>query len=253
MKNRFGLSSYQLKMIAIIFMVLDHIYLDVLMLIPGLPDLSVLDMAARFVSPLFFFLMVEGFFYTRSRQKYLNRLLIGGIIMAIGNAITHLIMNVSISFFSIVNPNIFLSLAGGFGIIWLLNTIVEKKKWFLVFPLILVTTLTLFTEASIFAVVLSYIMYISRKTGRKSILYVGTLLLSAFFLQQSLSFGGPTASLWQRLSQNSQFLMFTVLPFIYFYNGKKGGNGSPSEKYFFYVFYPVHIWILFIIGQLLSN
>ncbi|MFK4936781.1 TraX family protein [Lactococcus garvieae] len=253
MKQHFGLSSYQLKIIAIIFMVLDHIYLEVLFLMPGIPDFSVLDMAARFVSPLFFFLMVEGFFYTRSRQKYFNRLLIGGVVMAIGNAITHLIMNVPITFFAIVNPNVFLSLAGGFGIIWILDTIIEKKKWLLIFPLILVTFLTLMTEASVFAVVLSYVMYASRKTGKKWILYVGTLLLSAFFLQQALAFGDATTSLWHRLSIHPQFLMFTVLPFIYFYNGKKGGSGSLFEKYFFYIFYPVHIWILFIIGQLLSH
>ena len=75
MKQRYGLSGYQLKIIAIAFMLLDHIYTEVLVGLPGIPDFSILDMASRFVSPLFFFLMIEGYFYTRSRQKYLSRLL----------------------------------------------------------------------------------------------------------------------------------------------------------------------------------
>ena len=121
MKQRFGLSGYQLKIVAIIFMLLDHIYLEVLLGLPGIPDFSILDMASRFVSPLFFFLMIEGFFYTRSRKKYLTRLLIAGAVMALGNLVIHYLMNVSISFFTILNPNIFLSLACGFGAVWLLD------------------------------------------------------------------------------------------------------------------------------------
>nr|WP_259767156.1 hypothetical protein [Lactococcus lactis] len=40
---------------------------------------------------------------------------------------------------------------------------------------------------------------------------------------------------------------------MYLYNGKKGGRSSTFEKYFFYGFYPIHIWILFIIGYLLNH
>ena len=158
MKQRFGLSGYQLKIIAIIFMLLDHIYLEVLLGLPGIPDFSILDMASRFVSPLFFFLMIEGFFYTRSRKKYLTRLLVAGAVMALGNLVIHYLMNVSISFFTILNPNIFLSLACGFGAVWLLDTIIEKKKILLIFPLIFVSALSIFTEASLVALILPYLM-----------------------------------------------------------------------------------------------
>lgn len=94
-------------------------------------------------------------------------------------------------------------------------------------------------------------MYISRKTGKSWILYLGTLLLSALFLSQALSDASMT--LWQKLSFNPEFLVFTVLPFIYLYNGKKGGTSSAFEKYFFYGFYPIHIWFLFILGQFLTQ
>ena len=252
MKQRFGLSGYQLKIIAIIFMLLDHIYLEVLLGLPGIPDFSILDMASRFVSPLFFFLMIEVFFYTRSRKKYLTRLLVAGAVMALGNLVIHYLMNVSISFFTILNPNIFLSLACGFGAVWLLDTIIEKKKILLIFPLIFVSALSIFTEASLVALILPYLMYASRKSGKDWILYIGTLLLSILFLLQAFSFD-TSMSLWQSISLNPEFLIITVLPFIYLYNGKKGGRSSTFEKYFFYGFYPIHIWILFIIGHLLNH
>ena len=146
----------------------------------------------------------------------------------------------------------FLSLACGFGAVWLLDTIIEKKKILLIFPLIFVSALSIFTEASLVALILPYLMYASRKSGKDWILYIGTLLLSILFLLQAFSFD-TSMSLWQSISLNPEFLIITVLPFIYLYNGKKGGRSSTFEKYFFYGFYPIHIWILFIIGHLLNH
>ncbi|GLB28200.1 hypothetical protein LAD12857_01230 [Lacrimispora amygdalina] len=44
-----------------------------------------------------------------------------------------------------------------------------------------------------------------------------------------------------------QWMMIGALPFILFYNGKKG----KSMKYFFYIFYPAHILIFFILSRVL--
>lgn len=45
------------------------------------------------------------------------------------------------------------------------------------------------------------------------------------------------------LLYNSDWLFILVIPFIYFYNGERGNN-SKFSKYFFYVFYPLHLWII---------
>jgi len=42
---------------------------------------------------------------------------------------------------------------------------------------------------------------------------------------------------------NSDFLFITVIPFILLYNGQRGLSLSFSE-YLFYVFYPLHLWLL---------
>jgi hypothetical protein len=46
------------------------------------------------------------------------------------------------------------------------------------------------------------------------------------------------------LIPNIQWMQVFALPFILMYNGKRG----PNIKKFFYIFYPVHIWILFLIS-----
>ena len=46
-----------------------------------------------------------------------------------------------------------------------------------------------------------------------------------------------------------QWLMALVIPFYYFYNGNKGKH----PKTFFYVFYPLHIWVLYVIGYFIQG
>lgn len=46
-----------------------------------------------------------------------------------------------------------------------------------------------------------------------------------------------------------QWLMALVIPFYYLYNGNKG----KQIKAFFYIFYPLHIWILYVIGYFLQD
>lgn len=49
------------------------------------------------------------------------------------------------------------------------------------------------------------------------------------------------------LYQNYQWMMIGALPFMLTYNKKSGKR----LKYFFYVFYPLHIIILYYLGKLM--
>ena len=44
--------------------------------------------------------------------------------------------------------------------------------------------------------------------------------------------------------QNYQWMMVASLPFMLLYNREKG----KSMKYLFYLYYPVHIYVLYILG-----
>ena len=50
--------------------------------------------------------------------------------------------------------------------------------------------------------------------------------------------------LYSTLTFDSEWMMISVLPFIWLYNGQRG------TKYFFYIIYPAHLWILMILRYL---
>ncbi len=100
------LSNTTLKIIATIFMVFDNVSLS----IPAIG--SIWHLITRFVAPLFAYLMVDGFFNTKSRKKYCGRLWISAVLMQIGNVISHALIGREG-----INDNIFLTLAFGFTIL----------------------------------------------------------------------------------------------------------------------------------------
>lgn len=76
-----GFTSFQLKFIMTIFMLLDHIA----QFIPGAPIWF--HYIGRLVAPIFFYLLVEGFYHTRDRIQYMKRLYIGALFMFIGSSL----------------------------------------------------------------------------------------------------------------------------------------------------------------------
>lgn len=55
----------------------------------------------------------------------------------------------------------------------------------------------------------------------------------------------------QMLAFNSDFLFITVLPVLSHYDGTRGPN-TKGSKYFFYVFYPLHLWVIGILALWLT-
>ena len=53
------------------------------------------------------------------------------------------------------------------------------------------------------------------------------------------------------LAFNSDFLFITVLPVLSHYDGTRGPN-TKGSKYFFYVFYPLHLWVIGILALWLA-
>ena len=74
-----GLDVFKLKLISLVFMITDHVYSYLNGPVHGYQAEALwpqwIPLLTRFVSPLFLYLMIEGFYHTRSRKKYLTRLL----------------------------------------------------------------------------------------------------------------------------------------------------------------------------------
>ena len=258
-------NATNLKYLAILLMVCDHIHQMFFEF--GAP--SWLSGLGRLVFPILLFLFADSFHYTRSRKKLMIRLLLMSWLMSIGNIIIGnlfqngnvVLSNNAFSTFLVVaildcgwdrivkavKEKSILSFFKGFGLILLpvlfsipvlvLGTILGGEGDV---PPILARSLAvvmllipnLFTiEGGIFMVLLGWIFYIFR--SRRNIQLLAILIISLLSFRSN-----PESLQW--------VMVFSIIP-LFFYNGEKGRG----DKNFFDIFYPSHIYLLYILDSLL--
>ena len=256
-----GLTTFDLKMMGIVLMFIDHVH----QMFANMGAPMWLDWFGRPVATLFFFVSVEGFSHTRNKSKYLFRLLIGFWGMNVGSTIVQKFFSLGdTALMNNIFADLFIGALAMYGIDWLVRFKNEKKVSYLfigllclVAPLGLsaivlaglssgnfafvslarVIPLTFFSENTIM-VYLIPIMYLLRKNKNWQCVAIAVVAVLYFMRAPGLAF-----------SINTQWMMiFSIIP-ILLYNGEKG----KSMKSFFYIFYPAHIWILYIIASLIYN
>lgn len=228
MKNRGFIDAFWLKLIMAMLMTLDHLYYYGI-----IPQRYILvHYLARLVAPVFAFLMAQGMIHTRNRPRYILRMAGCGGIMLAGNYCLYMLTG------QWVPMNIFLSLAIGAALIYCIDRFRSEETpalWILVGAALVF--LCQYCEGGHLVPLMAVIFYYFRKQ---------TLLMSAVYAAAT---GIPYLIPYLQGSRlNPQFFMiFAVFP-ILAYNGKRGYDG-PFGKYFFYVFYPLHIWVIFLAAQ----
>lgn len=253
------LTGFDLKVIGIIFMVVDHVksYLGTFI---GLP--AWVSLLGRFVAPLFVFLMIEGFHHTRDRKKYFLRLFVGGILMYGINILHNLLTKDSFinpytgefDIFSLLQgQNIFMTLALLVLFFWGIDKLRYSElkriqKVFLVLGLVFLIPFILISEGGIYELIMALIFYFFRGNLKKTTIAVTIFTVGLFIhtMYNYFSIEG-IGTLYQVLTFSNEYMMITVLPFIYLYNGKRGGNGSLWQKELFYYFYPIHLIIIYLL------
>jgi TraX protein len=220
-------NSFTLKAIAIITMLMDHIYTY----LNGIYDIPIwFGYLGKLSAPIFFFLIVEGFFYTKSRMKYLGRLFLFGLIMiGIDNILG-------------IHNNIFLSLALSIVILLILEygKAVNTKKTYITTTVMVIGLgiVYMFTEASIYGLGMTLIFYFFRN---KKLTLSLTYMFFSILPIVSILFGQGAYE--QVMIFDYQWMMIFSLPLILLYNGKLGLKNS-FTKWMFYVFYPAHLIII---------
>lgn len=233
MKLKRFLSSEHLKNIASAAMLSDHA--GVLLF----PQISILRAVGRISMPLFAFLIAEGCRHTRSKEKYFLRL------FALGAACQIIYIIFSGGFDNYFN--ILLTYAAAVGSIIIFERIVERhrlsgqKKYA---SLLITVSAIVIIVAGIFsvfdfsyglwAVAMIYAAYFFRIENLRFAAF--SLFLILYCIYCTLT-GFPI-----------QFFSLLSLPLIVLYNGEKG-NMIPS--WFWYLFYPVHLGILWLIKTLI--
>lgn len=224
-----GVSADLLKWIAIITMFIDHIGAAIVEKtnIYLLPYGKTLDFTLRFIGrlafPIFCFLLIEGFYHTRSRKKYLCNLLIFALISELPFEISFL-GEIVIGF-----RNVYWTLAIGMIMMILFEKIKEStlekiNLWFfLTIAVCAILAEILHTDYGAIGILLIYILY-KLRDNRK---------------QQCIC--GAIATAYE-ITAPIAFLL------IYRYNGVRK---QKHLKYFFYVFYPLHLLFLYWVRTLI--
>lgn len=266
-----GLNGFQLKVLALLIMTIDHIYY----FFGTLTEMPlILTLIGRIAAPIFIFMVAQGFSHTHNRGKYLLRLYICATIMQFGNVLINTYFPMKNG--AIVINGIFSTMAC---IVFYLLCIegvrdaAKAKRWgklvlclagiilpILATPVVvwlimnvptagrivmLVLPLPVFVEGSFVCVIMGIGLYFCRK-NRAALAIFYTLLLAALAGLQVLALQGDTAQI--QLVVQVGIWMWLALPFMLLYNGKKGRG----MKVLFYAYYPAHVYILAIIVSLLA-
>lgn len=255
-----GLNGTQLKIIGVILMVIDHLHQ--MFWVQGVPDWF--TWLGRLSAPIFLFLCAEGIFYTGSRKKYLLRLLAGFEFMNVMSwTIGSLMPNENVVLMNNIFGTLFvaalymifvdmlvegvkskktgkiissvllmlLPLVIGLLGLWAMDSLMKYRyalsEEFIQAALFIIALIPnlIFVEGGFVMVFLGVLFYIFREKRAMQIIVLAVVAM--------LSFG---------TTDTVQWMMVFAAVFFLLYNRDRGrGN-----KYFFYVFYPAHIYILYI-------
>ena len=228
--TRYGLSGNALKIIAIVSMTLDHIGYH---LFPGCHLLRILG---RLALPIFAYMIAEGCHHTRNPRKYLLTIL---AVAALCQLVYFFAMG---SLYQCILVTFVLS-------ILLIQSMDRARQdeshqtalttalmWAgVVFVCVGLPQLLDHTDFAIdyglWGVLLPVFIYLGRDRREKLLLTAVGLILLA------LSFSGLT-----------QWFSLAALPLLALYNGERG---KWRMKYFFYVYYPIHLAVIYAISLIL--
>ena len=189
---------------------------------------KILNVIGRIAFPIFAFTLSEGYVHTRSLKKYLFRLFIFAVSIQMP----------SILFGYDYSMNIFFTLFLGLLSIYIFNL----KKINIILKIILIGFVLFFSQKfkldyGMYGILLIINFNIFRDYRFK--ILMNFLVLNVFNMIFPKVFD----------LVDTQFFSLISLVFIFMYNGKKGR----SMKYFFYLFYPIHFFILEVIKFFLEK
>lgn len=228
-RRSFGLSGNQLKLIAMLTMTLDHIGLYLL------PQVQWLRILGRLSLPIYAYMIAEGCRYTHSRKGYFARI---AFLAAICQVVYFLAMG---SLYQCILVTFCLSI----GMIFCLDAMRRSNTWISrglfvlavwgvgfvceILPALLPGT-DFAVDYGFFGALLPVLAYWGKDRNQKVLLLGGGLALLA------LDLGGI------------QWCALGALPLLLCYTGQKGKH---SLGMVFYLYYPVHLVVIYLLGWII--
>ncbi len=241
--GRIGLSSTALRYIAMVFMLLDHMWAT---LISGN---NWMTYVGRMAMPIFAFLVAEGYVHTGNLKKYKMRLFIFGLL----SEIPFNLMVAGSCIFPF-HQNVMFTLLIGLLVIERIDTIRKNKtpkeickNGFIIIGLCILSVIT-FVDYNITGVLTVVMFYVLRRVPFAPVWQLVGMILINIVMRKGMYIPITIGTFtFEFITQG--FAVFSLL-LIWMYNGKKGCS-EKGVQYFAYAFYPLHMLVLYLIWLLL--
>lgn len=244
---RFGISSFTLHILAMVFMLFDHLWGT------SLIRYDWLTYVGRIAFPIFAFLLVEGFHYTGNLKKYVGRLFVFALLSEIP---FNLMMGGAL-----INPlhqNVLWTFLLAIGAMALFR---KLKKLHVVPRILLYIVLTMvfyllgfitFVDYYGYGILFVLLFYFTRiqegDSALKRGVFMGMQLLLMYYINSELISGLmiPINIFGLSFEMHTQNFSLLALPLLWLYNGRQGPHNKWIQ-YANYAFYPVHMLLLAIL------
>ncbi len=231
MSNSDSLDAFQLKLVAISAMLMDHVGAVFF------PHILVFRMVGRLAAPIFAFFIAEGYLKTRSVKRYGVRLLFFALISMIPYSLV----------FENSPFNILFDLFLGLMVIHFSQKLnKEYQKWGLVIAAACIAIL-LQTDGRMGISTLVYLFYRFREDRPSLIKGMAILYLVIPMVYTLYDLAAGSGFLSNHLLIWLMPLSLLAILLIFQYNGERG----KSLKYWFYTFYPGHLILIYALTYLL--
>lgn len=232
------LNRNTVKYIAIMAMVLNHTAKA--LSIDGLLG-TFMSLAGSITMPTMCFFLVEGYKYTRSKKKYLGRLILFSLLSQIpySYALGTWVVNVM---FTLSSCFLVLLLKDGI-----------KDKIFKTVLVIAVICITVVSDWGIMApMFVLFLSFAGDKKVKVALSYATLMLLHITMHTANFMASGMMV---QDAMLNAGIgcigISVSGILILFFYNGKLPAEHKKFSKWFFYLFYPVHLALLCLIKALI--
>lgn len=234
-----GLTSNMLRILAMAFMICDHLWAKV---VPGNDWLTYIG---RMTFPIFAFMISEGFIHTKNLKKYIFRLLGFALVSEIPFNLFY-----GGSWFFPYHQNVLFTLLFGLLAITLIDKAKKNRdkktiiKTVLLLILLGAASFIGFVDYGFFGFLTVIMFYLFRDFPFAWLLQLISMVLMNVILFEGQQF--PVEIFGKTYEIAAQgFAVFSLIP-IWLYGGRKG-KSNKILQYGFYSFYPVHMLIIYLV------
>lgn len=229
-----GINRDLIKCFAMFTMLLNHIAHTLLN-----PETMVYDVfigIGYFTAITMCYFLVEGYEYTRSKKKYALRLLVFALLAQVQYTLA----------FGYVMFNMLFTLLFCFLILYILDNM--QDKWYKIPLVVVLFILTIFSDWALMAPIFTLLFRWSKKEKKKLVISYG-ISVAIFVLMNWPTYllEAPWRPALLHSVLDSLSMVASAVVILCFYNGKKAETAQGFFKWFFYIFYPGHILVLYLL------